>query len=392
MKSTAELKKKKEEILARKDEILAKAKEEKRALSAEEQVEIREMQLDLADVNIQLADLNTINFGIGRSVDEKREKFSLRRAIANTVEGRAHHEADAKLMSSSSKERFTFPLSQRGVLAAGTDAQGGHTIEEEKTDILLPLQDKLVLVEAGAKFMTGLKGNITMPSYSGSTVKWEEELATAKDGAGDFSTKTFKPKRISGYIDISKQLLAQDTLGVERIIRESLASAIALKLEATILGSHESTAVMPDGLFTTLPAAGGVLDFDKLVALETSIDTQNALTGNLKYIMHPALIGKAKTTVKKEKGAVGFILENGTINGYPVLRTNAIASKLQEGSDEYGVAFGNWADYFIGQWGDVELVIDNITKATENQVRLVINAFFDTGMIRKESFATTTLK
>lgn len=391
MKSTAELKKKKEEILARKDEILAKAKEEKRALSDEEQVEIREMQLDLADVNIQLADLNTINFGIGRSVDEKREKFSLRRAIVNAVEGRSHHEADARIISSSSKEGFAFPLSQRGVLVAGIDTQGGHTIEEDKTEILLPLQDKLVLVAAGANLMTGLKGNISMPSYSGSSVRWEDEIASSQDGAGSFSSNNFKPKRITGHIDISKQLLAQDTLGVERIIRESLASAVALKLEATILGAHKPT-TYPDGLFSTLPAAGGVLDFDKLVALETSIDTQNALTGNLKYIMHPALIGKAKTTVKKERGAVGFILENGAINGYPVLRTNAIASKLQEGGDEYGVAFGNWADYFIGQWGDVELVIDNITKATDNQVRLVINAFFDAGMIRKESFATTTLK
>ncbi|MDD4391043.1 MAG: phage major capsid protein, partial [Eubacteriales bacterium] len=246
--------------------------------------------------------------------------------------------------------------------------------------------------EAGATILTGLTNDVEIPTYSGTSVEWEEELADAKDGAGEFGNFKFKPKRISGYVDISKQLLAQDSIGVERLIRETLAGAIALKLESTIFGNHETKATMPDGFFTTLPTAGGAMSWDSLVQMETDIDTQNALLGNLKYIMHPALVGKAKTTVKKERGAVGFIYDGGLINGYQVLATNSIAKGLQEGADEFGAIFGNWADFFIGQWGAVDLTIDPYTVARQGKVRIVINAYFDAGIIREDSFSVTTFK
>ena len=44
----------------------------------------------------------------------------------------------------------------------------------------------------------------------------------------------------------------------------------------------------------------------------------------------------------------------GTLNGYKALRTNNLPKGLQIAKDEFGIAFGNWNDYFIGQWGALE--------------------------------------
>ncbi len=400
-KSTAELNKRKEEILARKEELIKSVKEEKRSLNDKEQEEIRAMQVELAELNVDLAANVAVNQRSGNPL-KKEGEFSLRRAILAKANNQQFHEDDAAVIEEGVKAQkrcgldvagtILLPMEQRGVLQVGADALGGNTVETDRLGVLLPLEDKLVLREAGATILTGLTNDVEIPTYSGTSVEWEEELADAKDGAGEFGNFKFKPKRISGYVDISKQLLAQDSIGVERLIRETLAGAIALKLESTIFGNHKSKATMPDGFFTTLPTAGGAMSWDSLVQMETDIDTQNALLGNLKYIMHPALVGKAKTTVKKERGAVGFIYDGGLINGYQVLATNSIAKGLQEGADEFGAIFGNWADFFIGQWGAVDLTIDPYTVARQGKVRIVINAYFDAGIIREDSFSVTTFK
>jgi hypothetical protein len=43
------------------------------------------------------------------------------------------------------------------------------------------------MVKAGANYMTGLVGNISIPAYSGSNVGWAGEISAASDGAGTFS-------------------------------------------------------------------------------------------------------------------------------------------------------------------------------------------------------------
>ena len=129
--------------------------------------------------------------------------------------------------------------------------------------------------------------------------------------------------------------------------------------------------------------------------METAADVNNALFGNLAYVMNPSLIGKAKTKVKDSSGAGGFIFGNdgqGMLNGYRALRTNNIPKELGESGDEFGIVFGNWADYFLGQWGAIDMTVDPYTQATKGLVRLVINSYWNMGMIRKESFTIASLK
>lgn len=79
--------------------------------------------------------------------------------------------------------------------------------------------------------MTGLVGNITIPVYNGGNVGWAGEIESASDGAGTFNEVTLEPKRITAYIDISKQFLIQDSVSAEALIRADIVRAISCKLE-----------------------------------------------------------------------------------------------------------------------------------------------------------------
>ena len=128
--------------------------------------------------------------------------------------------------------------------------------------------------------------------------------------------------------------------------------------------------------------------------METGVDAGNALFGNLAYIVRPEIYGAAKSTLKSSStGAAAFIIngEDGpTLNGYRVLRTNNLVSNAAAGaaSANYGAIFGNFADLFIGQWGALDITVDQYTQATYGAIRLVVNSYWDFGPLRTASFKT----
>lgn len=420
-KSITELKDEKNQISARSKAIIEKARGEKRQLNAEENEQLGANQCRMAEINLEIEEREDENRQKGRSHQPKGGRFSLRRAISNMVDGNPQNDVEAEVIEAATTHHNTsgaqmadrrgivvpVNMEKRAAFTAATEAATGVIIDEEQQEMLLPLQSALVLSRAGARFMTGLQGNIYWPEFSGANVFWEAENASAKDGAGAFSKRDlFKPLRLTAYVDISKQLLVQENASVEAYIRQAIAVAIAQKIEQTAFSEKTGVENTPDGMFGTLDAdIKGDMTWAQIVAMETNADVQNALFGNLSYILHPALVGKAKTKVKDASGAGGFIFTgngDGQLNGYRALRTNNLPKGLrgtpaageQEAipGDEYGIVFGNWADYFIGQWGGIELLVDPYTQALNGTVRLITNSYWNMGFIRKESFCIASMK
>lgn len=420
-KSITELKDEKNQISARSKAIIEKARGEKRQLNAEENEQLGANQCRMAEINLEIEEREDENRQKGRSHQPKGGRFSLRRAISNMVDGNPQNDVEAEVIEAATTHHNTsgaqmadrrgivvpVNMEKRAAFTAATEAATRVIIDEEQQEMLLPLQSALVLSRAGARFMTGLQGNIYWPEFSGANVFWEAENASAKDGAGAFSKRNlFKPLRLTAYVDISKQLLVQENASVEAYIRQAIAVAIAQKIEQTAFSEKTGVENTPDGMFGTLDAdIKGDMTWAQIVAMETNADMQNALFGNLSYILHPALVGKAKTKVKDASGAGGFIFTgngDGQLNGYRALRTNNLPKGLrgtpvaggQEAipGDEYGIVFGNWADYFIGQWGGIELLVDPYTQALNGTVRLITNSYWNMGFIRKESFCIASMK
>ena len=268
-----------------------------------------------------------------------------------------------------------------GVLAQ-TAGSGAENIATEKLDILEPLRANMVMSQAGATYLTGLVGNISIPAYTGSNVAWAGETAAAANGAGDWSEIKLQPHRLTAYVDVSKEFLLQDSNDAEAMLRRDIIAAIGNKLESTILGSDAGTDEKPAGLFDGVTAMTTAVKFGDIVDAEAELDAAN-ISGAYTYILSP----KAKAalrTLSKDAGSGRFVLEDGEIEGSKALVSSNVAAK--------GLVVGDFTDYVIAQWGAIDLVVDNYTKATEGKVRLVVNAYFDAKPRRATSFVKRILK
>ena len=327
------------------------------------------------------------------------KKFSLVKAINDVVNNRSLDDVAKEVVRKGVEEMRKSGLAVAGsiqlpvmenadeeVRANGVLAQtataGAENIATEKLDILEPLRANMVMSKAGATYLTGLIGNISIPAYSGSNVGWAGEVAAAANGAGDWSEIKLQPHRLTAYVDVSKEFLLQDSNDAEAMLRRDIIAAIGNKLEATILGSEAGTDEKPAGLFDGVTAMTTNLKFGDIVDAEAELDAAN-VTGAYTYILSP----KAKAalrTLSKDAGSGRFVLEDGEIEGSKALVSSNVAAK--------GFVVGDFSDYVIAQWGSIDIVCDSYTKATEGKVRLVVNAYFDAKPRRAASFVKRILK
>lgn len=251
-----------------------------------------------------------------------------------------------------------------------------QVVETEIQGILEPLYAESVLAKLGVRFYSGLpKGDVQVPIMGKGSVGWAGEVAAASATGNTFTTKLLQPKRLTAYVDISKQLLAQDTIGVEAAIRRDIVNALNDKLEATIFGAVAGDSTKPAGIFYNATETN-VDNYAGLCAFEAALDDAN-INGAKKYLMG----NTAKATFRsmiKGTNATGMVLEANQIDGTPMLNTSNVSTKK--------FVFGDFNYLAVGSWGDVEITIDQYTQAVNGCIRLVINAYFDAVVLRPEAF------
>lgn len=384
---------KKEQLRVKAEALISNAEKELRKLNKEEDDALTSIKKEIADIDSQIKGIEEENKRNYKQSIKKNimEKFSLLKAINDVANNRQLDERALEVVAAGQAEmrksgqsyggQIVLPVEERADIQATVATAGQENVAEDKLGILEPLRANLVLVQAGASYMTGLIGNVSIPAYSGSNVAWAGETAAASDSAGTFSEVTLEPKRLTAYIDVSKQFLIQDSDSAEEMLKRDIVAAISNKLEATILGKEAGDATKPAGLLNGVTADEAAPTYKDIVKMEADLEAKN-VTGDIKFIVSPSAKADLKTT-DKGTDTGKYLMEDDEINGYPVLCTSNVADK--------GMIMANWSDLVIGQWGGIDLTVDPYTQAASGKVRLVINAYFDAKPRRADAFVKKVL-
>lgn len=323
------------------------------------------------------------------NIRKMKKNFSLVKAIRSIANNQPLDDVTLAVIKAGQEEarkagvnaqgQIQLPMEERATVTVA--AEGEDVVATELFDILTPLRAKNVLVNAGAKFLGNLVGNVQVPVMTKANVTWEGETASAKDGASTFSHVTLSPKRLTAYVDISKQMIAQDSIGVENAIRNDLVAAINAKLEETILGDAAGSTTQPAGMFNVI-SAGTVADFAAICDKEASVEDANVL-GECVYVMSNKAKSAMRSMIKGTNGT-GMVYEDGEVDGTKAFNTSNVADKKY--------LYGDFSNLAIGSWGGVDLTVDPYTKAGDGQIRIVVNMYVDAQVLRKEAFAAGSLE
>lgn len=386
------------EIIDRKQQLLKQAqniadacKAEIRMMNPEEQSKFTAIKEEINNLNAELRNIETTLNPLTKQTKTMEKNFSLIKAIRSVANNKALDSVESAVVEAGASEmrkaginyvgQIQLPSAEtRGIQVTGSTGEHDDVVATDLFDVVKPLQARNVMIQAGAKFVTGLVGDLQYPVMSNANVTWEGEVAAAKDGSPTFTNVKLSPKRLTAVVPISKQFIVQDSVGAENAIREEIINALNAKLEATILGSGAGSATEPRGIFDIVaPTAVGT--FSDLVDKEADLEGANVY-GEMTYVLSPKAKSALRSMIKGTNGT-GMVFENGEVDG-----TKAFSTSHVKGTD---YLYGDFSQYIIGQWGNIDLTVDTVTLAADGQIRLVVNAYFDAKPLRNAAFVAGTL-
>lgn len=338
----------------------------------------------LEDIKVDQKPITGKEADVGLTDKEVRQ-FSILRALnalANPTDKAAWEaaaferevsEAGAKAAGKSARGIFVPSeiLRAKRDLNVGTATAGGNTVATElmAASFIDLLRNRAVVMRAGATMMNGLQGNVAIPKQTGAaTAYWVAESGAPTESQQTIGQVTMTPKTVGAFTDFSRRLILQSSIDVENMVRRDLAAVIALAIDAAALygtgASNQPTGLKLQSGINTKDFVATNPTFAELVGMETEVQTDNADVGTMRYLMHPAQVGAAKTTPKFGSGTEATIWEPGnTVNGYGVEVSNQVTSG--------DVFFGNFADLMIGFWSGLDLTVDPYAGATSGTVRVI---------------------
>jgi hypothetical protein len=280
---------------------------------------------------------------------------------------------------------------------AGGAALVGQMVMPDMIDLL---RNRAMVLAAGARLLPGLQG-VVLFNTAGSdpTVQWMAENPSADAAASEpaYGYVTLSPKTLIGNVQFPRQLLAMASIDIEADIRQRLAMAHALRIDAAALHGP-GTDREPAGIYSAAGVqsygVGGIPDLADVCRMPGMIADKNADLGSLAYLCTPQLAEVMQRTPVVAGQAV-FVWDgpfaSGMVRGYRGFATNQMSKTLGAGGAEHGLIFGNWNDLAVGMWGnELEIVVDQVTLAARGQIKITSYSMADIAVLRGDSFVKGT--
>lgn len=281
--------------------------------------------------------------------------------------------------------------------------EGGDIVPVDFGDLIPFLEPDPVVLRAGATMRTGLSGDYQRPRSTNRTaLVWEGENDQNAETTPTYDNVKWTPKRLSGFVDISKQAMIQSSFSVEQDVRSQLNRELALAIDrASISGA--SGGDNPVGILNTsgigavaLGTNGGPITWAAVVDLITQVAQDDALMGSLGFITTHGVKGELMQTPKQASGVEGQFIQSAydyrvnELAGFPLYASNQAPSNLTKGTSSgvcHAMIFGNFSEWVIAQWGGVDILMDPYTQAGLGLMRVQVNAYMDAKAYHPQSFA-----
>lgn len=286
------------------------------------------------------------------------------------------------------RKSATAVLQRDTVKTTDVDAAVPLTIE----DVVKPLEEGLILGKLGIPIRTGLAGDYCWPFVNSIEASIAGEDVALTDSDVDLTALTPTPVRLGVTVKMTYQAINQTKGLLYDVVREQIGMALTRAINRAMFCMEQFNTNFAGPFYnakTKVTFAAATPTLSELLGMKgkvlaTGVDPQ---MGTAAYVMseYTKAILEATPT---EAGGGRMVIENDKLGGYPVFCTNYINMGAdKEATDVDHVGFGIFSYEPLGQFGDMRLVVDPYSGATNDVVRITLNSDWSMTTLRKEAFA-----
>jgi len=305
---------------------------------------------------IGLSEREVRRFSFVRAINALANPNDRRAQDAAAFEFEASRAAQAKTGSESRGILVPFDVVSRDLLV-GTTTAGGHTVQTDlmAQDFISLLRNRSNMMQV-ATVMMGLNGNVAIPRQTGgATAYWVAENGAVTESQQAFDQVTMTPKTCGAFTDFSRKLMLQSSIDVENFVRGDLAAVLALEIDRVALhGSGASN--QPTGIAATAgigSVAGGANGAAPSWANIVALETEVAIDNA--DIGRLAYVTNArvrgKLKVTEKAGSTGlWVYADGAT---PLNGYQTIVTNQVSSTLTKGTSSGVCSAIFFGNWADL---------------------------------------
>ena len=357
-------------------ELIDNAEVQQRSLNDEEKInfdskenEIKELELQLeTQTNERSVEINTVE---NKNTNTNTQmKFTEKVALAM--------QAIANNRSIEDLDNVAGNTIQLRAESKTTTAEVDAIRTEYATELIEPLQSALIVDKLGIKVINTGKA-VVMPSVSNVEATIEGENTQLVGQKLNFAKAKVAPFRVGLSLPFSNTAIKEADMNLV-----SYAINLCGKAEAQLINKVmlSATAVNNQkGAF--VDALSGITanttpSYKEIVKLAAKVKKADVnIDETAAYVINAETEAELKTT-PMDAGSGRFVLENGQMNGYPVLVSSAVGKYI---------GFGVFSNFLIQKVGTPDMVIDNLSRSKENITEVNFNDNIALQVVRPEAFA-----
>lgn len=357
-------------------DLVDNAEVQERSLNDDEKINFESKENEIKQLELQLENTKTRSIETDTQIENKdtntnkQMKFSENVALAM--------QAIANNRSIEDLENVAGNTIQLRAAATTQTSQVDAIRTEYPTELLEPLQSALIVDKLGVKVINTGKA-VVMPSVSNVEATIEGETTALVGQKLEFAKTKVNPFRVGLSLPFSNTAIKEADMNLV-----SYAINLCGKAEAQLINKVMLSAVAVNsqkGCF--VDALSGITanttpSYKEIVKLAAKVKAKDVVMDETAaYVISPDMEAELKAT-PLDAGSGRFVLENGQMNGYPVLVSSAVGKYI---------GFGVFSNFLIQKVGTPDMVIDNLSRSKENITEVNFNDNIALQVIRPEAFA-----
>jgi len=384
-------------------QLVETAQTEKRSLTGDEVAKFEALKTKIADLEadesraVFLAEAERRQQGqpVDRQAAALENRINLLDAIRSQMrDGRvdgalAEFQQEATRSNGRAAEGIYVPMSVFESRAQTTTTAAGIVPGDFRADQFIgPLRNSLLMRKLGARVLSGLRGDLTIPKYkSGMSAGWVSENEALPESGMSFEDIGMKPRHVGALTEMSRQLLQQSDPSIEQLVRDDLAYVMAEALDrAMLIGDGVKE---PLGLLNRPGLQSGTLalpTWDAVLTLVQKLEDVNVSANS--WLTLPTVATKLRGTLKSETAGSTYLAAGGQMADLPLNVTKQVPLKAGKGQ----IILGDFSQMLLGLWGEVDLLVNPYAETAYKRGGVMVRAMMtaDVNVRHEEAFVVAS--